>query len=109
MLPPPADEGQHEPTRKKRPENDLVVPCEPAGKIDVEVVASLHGETCRDVGQRTTPAVEQEHEYFDEDDADEEEGPANLAAPREYRNGEDASGEDGPDDSVHELHKAKRD
>ncbi len=73
----------------------------------VEVVAAIVGEARGDVGQRAAPAVDREHDDFEEDDRDEERRRIDSPDRDADRDRDDAACEQRPDQAVNELDRAK--
>ena len=92
-----------EEVREERAEDRLIVPRDPIGQINVEVVCPLIGEASCYSSQRTLPLVDGEHTALSDDDYGQDYRPVEATEQRHYWQRQDASGQHGPNCRVQEF------
>jgi hypothetical protein len=71
--------------------------------MDIEIVAAVVGVTRGDIGQRTAPAIEQQHQHFDHHRACRPGGDLETPQMRRHRHRDDAGDEKRPDQRMQQF------
>ena len=94
---------------EKNAKDELVVSCQPLGKVDIEVLPPIARVACRDRRERTAPLIESQDQNLTKDDGRQPHGSGELPEPRDDRDGDDAAGEERPYGCVQRLDRSEPD